>query len=447
MPSRCGSRIASLTTAIICALAIALVLRPSIHGNDGVQNYAYLRSLLFDGDLDFTNEYAHYMSRHAEWFDGKSIPRDPVTGLPINLYGVGNALLWAPWVLAAHGFGWVANAAGAQFVLDGYSPLYAAAVGLASAVYAAVGLVLLSDLLARMAGPRRSLLAVSIVWLASPLFFYMLLHPSMSHANSFFAATLLLVLYLGGDSLSRWAVMGAVAALMALVRFQDGALLAALAVGEVARFCEQRGHDQAMRSWWVGRLRRYGLFGLTAVAVGSLQLLAWQVLQGSALSGPRAYMDQGSFGLMIPRYTLEVLFSPRHGLFYWHPGLMIGLVGLVAARGAPRVRAMALAAFFAQLWVVASWSHWWAGASFGHRMFVSTLPFLAIGMALILPTAPRGQFTAAVVAALLVLWNFGLIVQYGSAMIPRQTEVSLATMAYNNFVVLPRMAWERLTAP
>ena len=446
MPDKRSVRLAQYITAVVCAAAVAFVLRPSIHGNDGVQNYAYLRSLLFDGNLDFSNEYEYYMSRHAEWFDRKAIPRDPVTGLPINLYGVGNALLWSPWVLTAHAVGLAANAAGAGITLDGYSPLYAGAVGLASATYASVGLVLLSGLLARLAGIQRSLLAVAFVWLASPLFFYMLLHPSMSHANSFFVATDLLLLYLGGDSPARWVAMGAVAGLMVLVRFQDGALLAALAVGEAGKFTHQyRVGSTRTGLWLAGRCARYGLFTLAVLAVTSVQMAAWQVLQGSAFSGPRAYMDQGSFGFLIPRHTLEVLFSARHGLFYWHPALLIGLVGLFVARDAPRERAIAIGAFVAQLWVVASWSHWWAGASFGHRMFVSTLPFLAIGFAVGLPAAPRRQMVVAVLAALLILWNFGLIVQYGAGLIPRQAEVTLKTMAYNNFVAIPRLAWEKLT--
>src|SRR5690606_30428118 len=160
---------------LMLALAVILVTRPSIHGNDGVQNYAYLRSLMFDGDLNFDNEYEYFISRQADWFDRKQIPRDPVTDLPINLYGVGSSILWAPWVLVAHGAGHLMNAAGANIKLDGYSALYAAGVSYGSSFYATLGLVLIFRRLRSFAGHFSVTWALLLIWLASPLFFYMYL--------------------------------------------------------------------------------------------------------------------------------------------------------------------------------------------------------------------------------------------------------------------------------
>ena len=104
----------------------------------------------------------------------------------------------------------------------------------------------------------------------------MYLHPSMSHANSFFLAALLLSLYVGGDGMGRWVAMGAVAALMTLVRFQDALLLAAVIPAELLR-----RDDGPLRA----RLARYAAFCATALAVFSPQLLAWDYLQGSPSAG------------------------------------------------------------------------------------------------------------------------------------------------------------------
>jgi hypothetical protein len=417
--------------AWLVAAAFLCVLRPSIRGNDGVQNYAPLRSLLFDRDLDYTNEYAHYFARDAAWFDNKHIPRDPVTGRPVNLYGIGNAVLWAPWVLLFHGAGIVAQGMGVPVTLDGYSALYEAAVGIGSAFYASLGLLLLHRALRRRFGDDPAFWAMLVAWLASPLFFYMHLHPSMSHANSFFLAALLLLLYLGGDGVRRWAAMGAVAGLMTLVRFQDLLIVAALVPAELLR--RDRGSPGA-------RLKRYAAFCAAAIAVFSPQLLAWDYLQGSPFSGPRAYMTQGTVKPWAPVHVLEVLFSPRHGLFYWTPALMIGLAGLLAPRGDVRLKLLCLAAFAAQLWIISSWSIWWAGASFGHRMFISTLPALAVGAASLLSGYPRAGRVLKPLVLVLILWNFGCMAQYALGIIPRQEGVSYAVLARNNFVTLPRMA-------
>lgn len=434
---------------LMVAMAWVVVTRPSIHGNDGVQNYVYLRSLMFDGNLDFSNEYEYFISRQAEWFDHKQIPRDPVTDLPINLYGVGNSLLWAPWVFLFHGGGWVANQLGADLTLDGFSTLYARAVGFGSAFYASVGLLLLFRTLAAMRGTAAAAWAVMLVWLTSPLFFYMYLHPSMSHANSFFLSALLLSLYLRwvpgeaeGDtspdrqSLWKWTAMGAVGGLMVLTRYQDGILLLGLLVGEL--WLWSRADGSKLR--WIAR--RAGRYAVWLVAFGLVltpQLFAWKYLQGSWFSGPRAYVQQGSFSFLAPAYAPQVLFSSKHGLFYWHPSLMMAVAGLLMAGTYLREKLMALACFAGQVWVVASWSIWWAGASFGHRMFISTLPFLAIGAVFTVGRNDRIGFICKVLMMALIAWNFGCIVQYGLGWIPRQDGVPLSVLAHNNFVRIPML--------
>src|SRR5438552_1720015 len=64
-------------------------------GSDGVYYYVYLRSLVIDHDLDFTNEYTYYHVSTA------TAPKTP-TNLAPNKYAIGPALLWMPFFLAAH---------------------------------------------------------------------------------------------------------------------------------------------------------------------------------------------------------------------------------------------------------------------------------------------------------------------------------------------------------
>jgi hypothetical protein len=104
-----------------------------------------------------------------------------------------------------------------------------------------------------------------------------------------------------------------------------------------------------------------------------------------------------------------------------------------------------LAAFAAALWLVSSWSVWWAGSSFGHRMFISSLPFLAFGAADIFSRVRRTAVAWAVIV-LLVFWNFGYAIQYGTGMINRQEGVSLVTLTRNNVIEIPRLALRRITA-
>lgn len=422
--------------AAMLLVALFVILRPSIHGNDGVQNYAPLRSILIDGDLHYANEYGHYFNLRPEWFDNMAIGADTSTRRPTNLYGVGSAILWSPYVAVAHGLTLAAGAAGLVAPpADGYSFPYRLAVGIASCLHASLGLFLLFLLLRRHTGAPIAFWAVLLVWLASPLFFYMYFHPSMSHANSFLLASLLLFLYFGGDSPTRWAAIGAVAGLLVLTRYQDAALLAALVPVELLRLRDApRG----------GRLARYALAALAALLVFSPQFLVWNTLHGTPFSGPREYLSQGTLRPWAPVHAIRVLFSPRHGLLYWHPALVLGAAGFLVAGSHMRLRVAALAGFLATWWVVASWSHWWAGASFGHRMFISSLPMLAVGAALLAHDHPRVRRVLPVVVVLFALWNFGCVVQYGAGIIRRDQPVTWAEFARNNFVTLPRMVLQRL---
>ncbi|MCX7625391.1 MAG: hypothetical protein N2Z21_04190 [Candidatus Sumerlaeaceae bacterium] len=424
-------------------VTVVFVTRPSIHGNDGVQNYAYLRSILFDGDLDFTNEYAHYFSRAASWFDEKQIPRDECTGRPINLYGVGSAIVWAPWVLLFHAVGLLAHKAGLAISLDGYSPLYEYAVGYGSAFYASVGVFLLYLLLQRYFASLVSFWALLITWLATPLFFYGYLHPSMSHANSFFLSSALMTTYFSrlGKKV-KWVTLGLVGGMLALTRFQDGILLLGIVAGEATlalRLWQRKRRWRLAVAWLWRRIPCYFAFWATAVGIFSIQFLVWWKLHGSPLSGPRGYLTQGHLSLVFPKHFWSALFSPFHGLFHWHPVLLLSIWGFFL-RGAPsRLKAFAIAGALAQAWVIGSWSIWWAGASFGQRMFISVLPHLAVGMAGSVAYLDRfrRRMLILLLVTIAIFWNFGLVVQYATRMIPRQAPVPITTLATNNLIRVP----------
>ena len=76
-------------------------------GSDGVAYYVYVRSLVIDNDLDFTNEYTYFQLKPAA-FTRTSV------GYIGNKYAIGPALLWMPFFLAAHAIALAARAWVAQ---------------------------------------------------------------------------------------------------------------------------------------------------------------------------------------------------------------------------------------------------------------------------------------------------------------------------------------------
>src|SRR5262249_27997654 len=156
------------------------------------------RSLVFDHDLDYENEYRYFYERDPQGLAGFRETflerREAGSGRHINFTPLGSALLWSPFYLAAHAGGVLARATGAGVLADGFSFPYLAAVSFASAFYAFLGLLLVHDLLRQDAGVSDTLatLVVATLWLGTPVVYYMTIAPGFGHATSLFAVSLLL---------------------------------------------------------------------------------------------------------------------------------------------------------------------------------------------------------------------------------------------------------------
>src|SRR5438105_68120 len=92
---------------VIIAIFVLLlpISTPRLYATDEAQYYAYLRSIYFDGDLDFRNEYEHFAEVGAS--HGDTAIRDallktdvqnpnPRTGKLRNVAPIGSALMWSP---------------------------------------------------------------------------------------------------------------------------------------------------------------------------------------------------------------------------------------------------------------------------------------------------------------------------------------------------------------
>jgi len=218
---------------LVLAFLLTLPLvTPRIRGADEIETFAYLRSAVFDRDLDFEDEYRWFHARDPEGLRGFKATfldrREPATGRPINFAPLGSALLWSPFYLLAHAGVAAARALGSAVAADGFSLPYAAAACYASAVYGFLGLLLVHDGLIRYGGfaPGAATAAVATLWLGTPVLYYMTLAPAFSHAAALFMVALVVWLWLRARArpeaaLWEWAAVGAAAGVAGLVREQD----------------------------------------------------------------------------------------------------------------------------------------------------------------------------------------------------------------------------------
>ena len=87
----------------------------------------------------------------------------------------------------------------------------------------------------------------------------------------------------------------------------------------------------------------------------------------------------------------------------------------------------------------------WAGiSSYGNRFFVSLTPLFVLGLAYLLErvaayfSQPRTALAVCSgVLACFVLWNLGLIYQWGTHLVPARGPISFRQVTYNQFYVVP----------
>jgi hypothetical protein len=385
--------------------------------SDGKYFYQYLVSAIYDGDLDFANQYRipkyPWMNTEIDHYRLRD-EVSPATGRPANIFWPGSALLWLPFFAVSWSLGIFLNAVGIAVDMNPFGRWFQFGVMVSGPVYAAVAIVLLGRLFSRLrlVSIESSRLALVLVLFASPLYYYAVFEPSMSHVNDLLAFVLYLLAvfrWLERGRLSDLAALSLAGGLFILVRAQNAATVALFSL---VLFFLPFNSDPNRPSVAFPRLRRLAGCGLPLL-LGVVPILALnRYLYGRAF----IVRETPNFLDYAHPKILGVLFSERNGLFSQHPLLLVGLAGfvwLLASRpaGLPRwFLGTLLAAFLVQVWVNASVHDWWGGDSFGQRRLLSSLPLFALGLAFLLEKVRRrsgNRFTRPVLATVAVVAALG----------------------------------------
>ncbi|HMO59578.1 MAG TPA: hypothetical protein PKA05_10140 [Roseiflexaceae bacterium] len=433
---RLGITDAGPLVILVLFLLLLPLATPRIYATDEVQYYVYLRSLRFDGDLNFENDYRRFAELNPRsGIEGSLLQPDRIrqaTGLYGNIAPVGSAIMWAPFFLLADLGVHLARAVGVGVEADGYSTPYILAVCYASALYGLFGLLLSYRLVRQYTGVFAATLAVVTIWLATPLVFYMYVQMPFAHATGFFLTTLFLTIWhatRSRRSLRAWGALGLVGALMTITREQLGLFLLIPAL-------------EALREYWLLLRNRprlppiRALFGhhllfLSLFVIGLLpQLAAYQILNGE----PRPAGEvSGKLNFCSPHFIDTLIdYDPRpsnwcvpaeeavartpawsRGAFLWSPVLLPALVGLawLWRRDAGLAGALLLG-FLAQTYINGAFgTTWHLTGAFGFRRLIECTPIFVVGLALLIERSGLrfGRGVPLVVALLLIGWNAGLV--------------------------------------
>ncbi|MBI4067663.1 hypothetical protein HY407_04720 [Candidatus Gottesmanbacteria bacterium] len=408
---------------------------------DGLGYYVYTRSLYFDHDIDFHNEYNHY--KEARWF---WLPTETKTGLIHNHWSVGPGVLWLPFMALGDGLAKLLVATGLPIQTDGYSPPYEIIVGIGNILYGYAGIYLLYKWLRNYFSQNISFISTLSIYLSTNLIFYISFEPNLSHGVSFFIVSLFLYLWQkivrisprpGLREILTYAALGLIGGLAAIIRHYDAILILVPAIPLFLEFI--KGQKQNIKYLFI-----FLLFWFIGI---SPQLLSQQIIYGHFWYQP--YLLEGkreALSLNNP-HIWNTLFSLRRGLFFWSPILLLSLIGwstclktprgwqpLRHLRGGPlpagrqgrgllgwwskqkkdreyqKLLLIFLLVFITQWQVI---GHWNAAlsAGYGARMYISSFPLFAFGLALFYQKLKSIKFIS-MILIIFTLWNFLLLTQF-----------------------------------
>ncbi len=428
-------------------LALVLLLLPALAelqlaggrlGGDGVMYFVYTRSLFFDRDLDFTNEYEHFglLSR-----GDLAMPTD--TGLRRSIFAVGPGLLMLPLYALGHGVALLQSALGAPVKVNGFSSPYSNAAALSGLLAGFAALLLVHSLLRRHFRPGLALGATLLLWGGSFLHWYMVQQPTMSHAFSACAAAL--ALWTWDRTRQRRSPLQALGLGLLLgfgmcVRWQNGVLLLLPALDLWAALREARRAGQPWGAALRPMLRPAAALGAGALLGAVPQMWAWKVIYGEWLL---RYPPHGAGFLRLGHpWVLETLFSSRHGLLSWTPVLWAGYLGfLPLLRRRPQLAWPLLLPLLAMTYVNMCSGDWWAGGSFSNRRFDSLLPLFALGLAAALEWGlgllrRRPELALVALGLPLVAFNLALAEQLRLGLVARDDTVDFPDLVRGGWSVM-----------
>lgn len=427
---------------IMCYIvAFPLLMRPFVHGQDPVGYYSWLRSAICDYDLNVANEFEYFRAELGG--STRDFLFTTPTGYRHNQWSAGPALLWSPFFIVAHIVVVVANGLGAPISPDGYGIAYEFAASLGSSLYGLLAVVMTYRMARHMFGMFVATLTTWTVWFASPLIFYMLSNPLMSHACDTFAVTLVLYIWWTRQDANHFfrngLFVGMAIGLATWIRTQNAPMLMApslLLAGDIVLALRRQQYEQ---------IRSRILYGF-AMVLGFLcffipLMIFWKIIFGAWIANTYATTTSVySLDWSAP-YLLSIFFSSDRGMFVWTPITLVSLIGLWWFRKHhAQLTIFVVVIFLIQLYIISCWFFWAGAVSFGPRFWTNMFALFTFGFGAVLyqlrPHISRSWLIA--LGSGFVLWNMLLLVQYALETVPRYGPVDIGLMVKNQFLVIPQ---------
>ena len=428
----------SLWIIVVFWVLLLPLLHPWIN-SDGIAYYAQLRSIVIDGDLQYSNEFDYYYKiftgdssapkitsyKPAHDKSGLFSPDEPrtITNHTPNRTSCGPALLWLPFFLIGHLLAYLYYLFTDTNLMNGYSLFYVGSISFGTAIYGLMTLILSYKFVRNWYSCTISLLSIIGLLFTTPFIYYQSLVPSMAHVLSCFSISLFLWVWwkLKDKGSLEYLLIGLLAGLVGLVRWQNLPIILIPYIW-----------------FWLKNKSNQYLSNSTALSLGLFlgflpQLIVWKIVYGFWFLIP---MGNETMNWASPRIW-DVLFSSRHGFLTWNPVYFLVLIGLGLQTKEHRTRSILFDVFILfQIYINAVPDNWWAGSSFGYRRLLDLYPIYCLGLAGLLSCVRIriGLF----VLLMLSVWNINLMLQFALGMVSHSESISWLGVIRNTVFEIPK---------
>jgi hypothetical protein len=364
---------------LIFAMTLGMLLHSDLVGADASRYLFWTRSLFFDHDFLFINEF--------EIFGGRLFLTP--TGYALEFHNFGTAIFWLPFYAVAH---WLAG----PEAKSGFESIYILLINFSTWIYGGLTLPVLYQLAGRYGRPKAVIAAIIAVSLGSSYFYYIIFLPASSHIISVFLAAFFLTLWQATRRRTAWQLWLALGVI-------GGALILVASYNLPYLFLP--GLSLYQNRWHRRYVALGAAYALAALLTFIPQLFIWGSFSGHPFTTP--YSAQLFW--TEPQLILT-WFSTWHGLFIFAPILWLALPGGYFLWKQDNIMAAGVALiFFSFSYIISVNAAWWGGSSFGARYFISLTPIFVLAVTALLERFknPRGYL----LAGLLSLWTILLYAQ------------------------------------
>ncbi|MCZ6673312.1 MAG: glycosyltransferase family 39 protein, partial [Verrucomicrobia bacterium] len=385
---------------------------PMLQGHDDTGYFVWLHSWVLDGDNDLANNLTELPTISDDVRELWLTRIHPTTGKVLNKYPVGWALMnWPVYqgVYSVHGL--------FSDEATGIEPIYWVGIWSFQLLIALLSLVITYCLLKRFFDSATSQWSLLVIWLASPLLYYQTSRLGLAHNQAYFLTVVLVWLSFKLKNDSRWhywLLMGATSGMLLITRPTSVCYLVI-----PAWTCLQLLATHFRSEF------KHLCVGVIAGTIPVLfQMWIWKEVYGGWL----VFSYYGEPFYFSSPAILDSLLSDRHGLFNWHPLLLIGCVGwIIGTFRARQFPVSWLVSFIAILYLNSAWWSWWFGSSFGNRAYEGAIFFFIAGFGYLHNSSkdsPMGAMLLQSSAWIAIIWNIYLLSQYVGSQFDRSLPVT-----------------------